>query len=202
MSIQIIGKSGTVAAVDGSIYNALTVTVRPVEYGLLGSYRVAASTSESGSGAAVYMARWSSLSAVAVIWGVRASGTIGTSNATYQAAKLSVLRSFTADPTGGSTITPSRLSTRMRPSLMLIRSGTGLTGTFVEDSTPIGQIVSVTGATSSGLSLYPISLLYGSLERYLTTPIVLVNNEGLVIDGSGANYTLYIDMGWSEVVSY
>jgi hypothetical protein len=222
MSIQIQGYGGVVAEVDGSVYRALRVTLRPVDYGSLGQYRCSllSGTMAAGLGAAsqVFQVRWTSTPQLALIWGVSIDGLSGsatTFTAGFALFNLVVARSWTADGTGGSTATLTgnnqKLRTSMGTSLMgtiRIASTAALgAGTSTLDGQSEGQISFSIGTTANVNYLLQTGL-YGasSLEDGGNpAPIVLAQNEGVVaratVPATGT-WQFGMTVAWSEVASY
>jgi hypothetical protein len=109
MSIQIIGSGGTIANVDGTTYRALRVTVRPVEFGEAGTYRISGTTGQLGSisNQTIFSAQWTNPTLIALVWGVLLDSTgSGIQNpALFGNYQLYVARQFTSPTTGGTTLT-------------------------------------------------------------------------------------------------
>lgn len=219
MSIQVIGASGTIADVDGTTWRALKITSRPVEYGLLGQYRLG--TQRTGIGvsfaaASVFQARWTDPNVVALIWGLIISGLahVGSPAASFGNFQLVIARNYTTNGSGGTAIslTGQRVRDPMRQSRMAdmrIATGTALTApTWTLDSQPVGQYVfSISTVTNRIINNY--IALYGQLSRGCNpAPLVLSLNEGInvrstmVITGGGATANFGVDMAWSEVALY
>jgi len=223
MSIQVIGSTGTIAEVDGTTWRALRVTVRPIEYGLRGQYRLgvqATAGNKSFTNASLFQARWFDPNAVALIWGFNVDGPVytGSSSAGFGNFQLFFARNYTANGSGGTTLTPismQDLRMTMRQSLMAdmrMTTTAALTaGTWVLDSQPLGQYVfSVPGAVTGGaFNVNRGVLLYGCISRVANpAPIVLGFNEGINlrgtmnITGGGINANFGLNMTWSEVSIY
>ena len=58
MAIQLQGNGGTVADVDGTNYRALRTTLRPIDYGALGSYRLSLLSGTMAAGLAANAEVW------------------------------------------------------------------------------------------------------------------------------------------------
>lgn len=231
MSIQIIGNGGVIADVDGSTYRALKIVLRPVDYGLLGQYRMSIDNGGTATGPnnSTFTARWSDSGSIAIFWYIRLDGMYlisGTPDAAaFQNLSLSMLRSYTSNSTGGSAVTTyitggnayynnQKLRTAMRASRMadlrIATSGSAVTlGTSTQDSQPVSQIsYSTPAAAVTGVKVLGPILLYGELEICLNSaPLVLARNEGFVIQGGIAsltNVTLAYgySMSWAEVAIF
>jgi hypothetical protein len=226
MPIQIIGSSGTVANVDGTTWRALRVTVRPVEYGLLGQYRLGTrspdTTSVTYTAESVFQARWGDPNAVALIWGLSIRGfsyTNKLTNARFGNFQLFMARNYTANGSGGTVFTPllnQDLRMTMRQSRMTdmrIAIGVPLTdGTWILDSQPVGQCVfSTTNVVipSGAFNIIGDVSIFGRLSRFGNTmPLLLDFNSGIdliatmQITGTSVKGSFGLEMAWSEVAIY
>lgn len=222
MAIQVQGNGGVIAEVDGLTYRALRVTLRPVDYGALGSYRLSmiSGTMAAGLAAAsdVYQARWTNASNLALIWGVLIDGMGGSStafSAGFAAFRLFFSRSWTADGSGGTSATltgnNAKLRTAMATTLMAairISSTAALTaGTKTNDSQPIGQQTFAIGTVASTNYLGQ-TCLYGSAaleDGGNPAPLVLAQNEGITVQATvpaTGTWQFGVTTAWSEVTSY
>ena len=220
MFIQVIGYSGKVADVDGSTFNAIRVTSRPVEYGGLGLYRIAmlsGTIAGNHTNDEIFQARWTDPTRLALIWGLSLNGfgsgggAIGTG---FGNINVSVARKWTVDGSGGSAATldanNQKIDTSMGATFMgAIRISTtaALTaGTKTIDLEPIGQIAFSLTNTSNNIFVPGVVEIYGSLEpNDNPSPVVLAQNEGIVCQlttPGGGNWQLGFTMSWAEVVSY
>lgn len=220
MSIKVIGYTGTVADVDGSTFNALRVTSRPVEYGGLGLYRIAllsGTIAGNHTNADIFQARWTDPTRLALIWGLAlnglgsGAGAVGTG---FGNINVFVARNWTADGSGGSAATLTgnnqALRTPMRSSLMsairISTTGDLTAGTKTTDLEPIGQVNFSLSNTSFNVFIPGVTEIYGSLEPDSNpAPVVLTQNEGIVCQMTmpgGGNWQLGFTMSWAEVVSY
>jgi hypothetical protein len=222
MAIQIKGYGGVVAEVDGTTYRALRVTLRPVDYGSLGQYRIAMLSGTMaaglGAGSEVFQARWTASPQLALIWGMSVDGLSGSATAFaagFSLFSVTIARSWTADGGGGTAATLTgnnqKLRTSMGTTLMgsiRVASTAALTaGTKTLDSQPEGQISLAMGTTASVNYLGQVGL-YGSSSLESggnPSPIVLAQNEGLsvkaTVPGTGT-WQFGISMAWSEVATY
>ena len=220
MAIQIQGNSGVVAEVDGTTYRALRVTVRPVDYGVLGSYRISVITGTMAAGLAaaseMFQARWTDATRLALIWGFTIDGMAGSATAFaagFAAINFTIARSWSADGSGGNAATLTgnnqKLRTSMGTTLMgAIRSsstGALTAGTKTLDAQPEGQITFSIGTVISTIYMGQVQL-YGNMESGGNpAPIVLAQNEGVVaratVPGTGT-WQAGFSMAWSEVATY
>ena len=229
MSIIIIGSSGTTANVDGTVYQALKVTARPVDYGLLGSYSIERTNTPTGGGTAgsigcFLTVRWIDPIVIALVWNVQLqcfdllSGTPDA--AAFQQISLYANRQYTAPATGTDAAATLGTGNKVRSSMgssfasnLVITStnGTATAGTSFADSQPIGQVVlSTPGAVAQAgnqILAKPFDL-YGQLEKKgNAVPLVFVQNEGFTIQAtlnsltSVQIQTAYL-FSWSEVAIY
>lgn len=222
MAIQIQGNSGVVAEVDGTVYRALRVTLRPVDYGALGSYRLSmiSGTMAAGLAAAsdVFQARWTDASNLALIWGVQVDGMGGSATvftAGFANFKLFFSRSWSVDGSGGNSATITGNNNKLRTamattSMSAIRASAtaALTaGTKTNDSQPMGQITYAIGTTASVNYLSQVGL-YGSNsleDGGNPAPLVLAQNEGVTVQATvpaTGTWQFGVTMSWSEVTSY
>jgi hypothetical protein len=154
LAIQIQGNGGVVAENDGETFDAMRVTVRPVDYGALGQYRLnmwANPVMAAGlaGGSDIWQARWTSTPQIAIIWGLDLDGFFASTAfaAGFANFSLTFARSWTADGSGGTaanlTGNNNKLRTSMGSSLMgAIRNATGsstlTTGTRTLDAQALG----------------------------------------------------------------
>jgi hypothetical protein len=222
MAIQIQGNGGTVAEVDGTTFRALRVTLRPVDYGALGQYRLCmiSGTMAAGLAAAsdIYQARWTAASNLALIWGVQIDGMGGSSTAFaagFASFRLFFSRSWSADGSGGNSATLTGNNNKLRTSMATtsmnaIRAastGALTAGTKTNDSQPLGQLTYAIG-TAASVNYLPQQSLYGSSsleDGGNPAPIVLATNEGITVQATvpaTGTWQFGITMAWSEVASF
>ena len=108
MAIQVQGFDGTVAAVDGTNYRSMRTTLRPLDHGALGSYRLSLLSGTMAAGLAanseVFQFRWSDATRICVVTSIIWDGLSGSATAFAAGfGKVDVLaaRSWTADGSGG-----------------------------------------------------------------------------------------------------
>ena len=224
MAIQVQGYSGTVLEHDGDTYYTMRVTLRPVDYGALGQYRLnmwANPVMAAGlaAGSDIYQARWTATPQIALIWGVNLDCFFASTAfvAGFANFNLVFARSWTVDGGGGTAATltgnNNKLRTNMGSSLMgAIRNATGSStltnGTRTLDAQPLGYLpCSVTTTANTNYILGPEGL-YGSLSHEdggNPAPLVLAQNEGIVVratvPGTGT-WGFAISLAWSEVTAY
>jgi hypothetical protein len=222
MSIQIQGNGGVVAEVDGTTYRALRVTIRPVDYGALGQYRISMLTGTMAAGLAaaseIFQSRWTAASNLALIWGVNLDGMSGsatTFTAGFSSFTLTIARSWSGDGSGGSAATLTGNNQKLRTSMATTSMGTIRmattaalgAGTKTLDSQTEGQVAFSLGTTAS-VNYVTSACLYGaaSLEDGGNpSPIVLAQNEGVVVRATvpaSGTWQGGVTMAWTEVASY
>ena len=225
MAIKIAGTSGYVAEVDGTTYRTLRVTVRPVNYGALGSYRVSMSSGTIPNGQGVvdcFQARWVT-TAYALIWGLTMNGFTPMNGGVFGLGVMTglvyVSRSWTVDGSGGTSADLTNNNNKLRSSMAssqmgavrIVSPGSNLSqGTKTNDAQPFGSW----SAPGIGLDLpyyyIPLSIvaLYGSTSlesQGNPAPIVLAQNEGITTQmnvTAGSDFTIGFTMAWSEVAAY
>jgi len=219
MAIQIIGFGGVVADVDDTVYRALKVVVQPVDYGLLGSYRMSVATGTINAtltNGSVFQFYWPSATKIALVWGVLIDYGGSSANAGVQRFKLSVARLITANGTGGSTISvpgtseqSQQLRTSMRPSsvypVLVSTTAALVDGTWMLDNNPVGAYTFAVDASGTNQPVVQQVLLYGSMSRRTSAPIVLDQNEALNLSLSTVTtptFVVGISIAWSETTYY
>jgi hypothetical protein len=219
MSIQIIGKSGTVADVDGSTYRPLKVTARQVEYGFLGSYRIGIRyvLVSTNPGNNFLCFRWADLTNIGLLWGVNLTiGLEGDGSGSSQSGYLQMylVRSMTSAgvlPTQLAPLNAPPSTQALKSSMACSQMASIQYGVIVSDITgiydanPIAQAIFPNQTTRNSILVESKQLLYGSLEKQSVHPIVLVANEGFSLVANltaGSTYTIGVEVAWSEVSSY
>lgn len=234
MPLQLQGVSGVVVEVDGMTFRALRVTARPMDYGGLGSYRVSVVTgtlaAALAAGAVVFSARWGDPTRLAVITSLRArfqpltlfTAATLTDHTSFDAL---IARLFTASHTGGTGLTLTGNSAKMRASMgntifgaagsdMRIATTAALAGgTLTLDPHPFAQSIRkgnrVNPATGTEETIPPVTdglnidFRAGDGEH----PIVLSQNEGIIIRNrtvwpAAGTGILLVEMAWTEVAQY
>lgn len=218
MALQVQGFSGTVIGEGGTAMRSLKVQPMPVDYGSLGSYRIAmiSGTMAAGLVAAseILQMRWSHATNVALIQRVVLDGLIDvTTGFTAGAAsiRLFTARAWTADGSGGTAMNfagnQCKLRTSMAGSTAMtgrIASTAALTaGTKTVDTQPLGQIVAAFPATAN-VTLIPPNILLGE-DIGAQHPVVLAQNEGIVVQATvpaTGTWQFGMTVLWTEVTAY
>ena len=124
MAIQLQGNGGTVQEVDGTTFRAARVTVRPMDYGALGSYRTGGISGTMAAGLAanseIFQFRWTDATRLAVITSVTLDGLSGSATAFtagFGRVYMTIARNWSADGSGGTSILPVTNDGKMRTSM-------------------------------------------------------------------------------------
>jgi hypothetical protein len=225
MSIQIIGyNNNAVADVDGTDYYALKVTIRPVEYGLLGSYRVSSLSgtmaANQGNNFDLFQMRWVDATRIALVWNLVIAGLSGSATvftAGFGNIAAYIARNWTSDGSGGAVITPTGDYQQLRTSM-----GTSIMGTVRGPTTAaLGQGTRTLDAQSFALATFSVGVnanvnyINGPLVLFglrrgigagiLREPAILGFNEGIVIQGTipgTGTWQVGLTATWSEVGIY
>lgn len=230
MGIQIIGNGGVIAEVDGSTFRALRGTQRPVDYGSLGSYGLAAQTgtiaAALAASAVVFSARWGDATRFAVVHSLRwrflpltpfTAATL-TDHTSFDAF---IGRSFSASHTGGTAITLTGNNMKRRASmgttlftdLRIATTGALAGGTVTLDTQAFtqslrkGNRVNPAAATEEVIQPTTDGGNWSPDVCNGEHPIVLTTNEGIVIRNrtvwpAAGTGILIVEMNWSEVAAY
>jgi hypothetical protein len=218
MAIQLQGNGGAVADVDGTNYRALRTTLRPIDYGALGSYRLSLLSGTMAAGLAanaeVWQFRWSDASRLCAITKIVVDGISNTTTAFTAGVgsfQLYVARSWTADGAGGTAATltgnNAKLRTDMGATLLgscRISSTAALTaGTKTLDTNASGQMSLAFPAVASTQIENRISLF--EPNPGMESPFVLAQNEGLVVRATvpaTGTWSFGITVNWTEITAY
>jgi hypothetical protein len=217
MAIQVQGNGGVIADVGGTAFRALNTQIKPIEYGALGHYKATLRMSSTAAQTAnSRLLELQNPSASVLIIPTRltvramqtAAGTAQENSLDiYKATSFTVVSSVNA-VTGAA----SKKRTSMGASAAALRYLTltgvaaGMTGsTATKDTLPIGTIPYNVAAAiqTSG----PIANVDVFDDVNGTHPLVLAQNEGMVIENRVLNVTSYgvtwfIDLAWAEVLAY
>ena len=218
MAIQLQGNGGTVQEVDGTTFRAARVTVRPMDYGALGSYRVSGLSGTMAAGLAgnseVFQFRWTDATRLAVITSVTLDGLSGSATAFtagFGRVYMTIARNWSADGSGGTSILPVTNDGKMRTSMgttlvnaLRIASTAALgAGTKTLDAVPVGQVSLSFGTVVSVQYQDPVDLWH--VDPGVEHPIVLAANEGFsvraVVPATGT-WQFGITCTWTEVAAY
>lgn len=225
MAIQIQGNGGTVAEVDGTTFRALRVTVRPADYGALGSYGISqvsgTMAAALAANAELYQFRWTDATRLAVVRRitVSAGANVAATAAALLALELAIARGWTGIGAGGTAATFSGNNAKFRTSMgttlvndVRISSTAGLTaGTKTIDTNGVANVAFavLTGAITTGINgtILPSTPLLED-ESGNGHPIVLAQNEGWIVRNgavawpAGMTWNFGCYHRWSELAAY
>jgi hypothetical protein len=230
MPIQPQGYSGVVPEVDAS-FRAMRASLRPLDHGSLGHYRLAMNTTSIGASLAasgeLFHFRWTDSTNLAVIQKilVSAGANVAAGAAALITLEAIIARAWTADGSGGTaaTMTGNNNKVRTSHSTSLISGSSGTircattaaltAGTKSLDSQAIGNVTIGLGtgaiSTTPNFTLIPkIDLLEVDADGSIH-PIVLANQEGFVIRNGASvawptlmTWCLGVTVVWAEVSAY
>jgi len=218
MAIQLQGNTGTVAEVDGTNYRALRASLRPIDYGSLGSYRVSGLSGTMAAGLAtnaeVFQFRWVDATRVCVVTSVKFDGLSGSATAFaagFGKVDMVIARSWTADGSGGSTLTLAGNNQKLRSSMNTtliggsrISSTAALSvGTKTLDAHPIG-LYSAAFGTATSTQWIPQNYLFHA-DPGGESPLVLTQNEGFVVRATvpaTGTWQFGVTVAWTELTAY
>jgi len=218
MAIQLQGNAGTVAEVDGTVYRSLRATLRPLDYGAYGSYRMSLLSGTMAAGLAanaeIFQFRWADATRLCVVSAITFDGLSGSATAFaagFGKVDAVIARSWTADGSGGSAATLTTNNQKRRTSMgttllgaARIASTAALTaGTKTLDAQAIGQYSAAIGTTTSTQWIPQTQLFHqvGGVE----SPLILAQNEGLVLRATvpaTGTWQFGVTVCWTEVAEY
>lgn len=218
MAIQLQGNGGTVAEVDGTNYRAMRTTLRPIDHGALGSYRLSLLSGTMAAGLAanseVFQFRWSDATRLCVVTSVVWDGLSGSATAfTAGFGKVDMLaaRSWTADGSGGTAATLSGNNQKNRTSMgatllgaARISSTAALTaGTKTLDAQAVGQYSAAIGTATSTQWMPQFDLFHADPGG--ESPLILAQNEGFVVRANvpaTGTWQFGVTVCWTELTAY
>ena len=224
MAIQIQGNAGTILEVDGTVFRAVRVTPRPVDYGTLGIYSYGGSTgilpAALAANSEVFQFRWVDATRFAVVRRVRLSAAVTTTMfAAGVPVEINMVKAtaWTGQGTAGTGIVPAdtlKCRTSMGSTLvgsgdMRIATTAALgAGTKTLEANSIRSIVAGGPITASlnGTIIAPGTLFWEAEPGDGGHPLVLAANEGFVIRSvavpATGTWRLSIMVDWAEVTAY
>ena len=218
MAIQLQGNTGVVAEVDGTNYRAMRATLRPIDHGSFGSYRVSGLSGTMAAGLAanseVFQFRWTDATRICVVTSVIWDGLSGSATAFaagFAKVDMLIARSWTADGSGGSTLSLAGNNQKMRSSMNTtlvggsrIASTAALSaGTKTLDVQAIGQYSAAIGTATSTQWMPQFDLFH--VDPGGETPLILSQNEGFVVRATvpaTGTWQFGVTVCWTEVGSY
>jgi len=220
MPIQVQGNGGVTAEVDGSVYRALRITNRPLDYGSFGHYRLATTVALVVSQAAngtLFSFRWGDATRLAVLLGLRLK-LIQTAAATATITprfQVFIARSFTVADSAGTAITltgnnmkkrTSGMGTTLVSDIRKSAVAAGLTaGTRTLDAEPILELGAQQTITTVNQQQYVADLDPDGAQHPTQ---VFAQNEGFIVRGPtivfgvAGTADLMVDLTWAEVSAY
>ncbi len=211
----VLGKDGVSQAGVDPKHSALRVTVRPMEVGARGAYSLGAASGVMAAGLAanseIFQFRWNSPTLNALIQSIRISASVaGTAFAAGAPSfSLSFARIWSADGSGGTTVTPVVNDCKKRTdfaasavgSVRIASTAALVAGTKVLDSQNITTIHGVSGTATTGQIMLPGTFLWAR-ETPDEYPILLEQNEGVVVRASvpaTGTWSFSVTIEWAEL---
>lgn len=223
MPIQIQGNAGTVAEVDGTAFRAIRATLRPLDYGALGHYRVSAVSgilaATLAANAQVFQFKWTDATRLAVVTYARLQfQTLTLFTAAQQVDfgfDMFKVTSFAAGGGGTTVGAPSKMRTSMGASLVgginisttgLLTAATTLDAVAVSQSLGDVQRMNPAAATEEQRINDP-TLVFAADPGRGEHPLVLTTNEGFVLRNrtvwpAAGTGMVQVEVAWSEVTAY
>lgn len=212
--------SGGVATVQGaSGAYPQSVFQIPAPFGALGIYSAAVLSGTIGAGLAadseILQFRWTDATRLCLIHSVTLDGVDGSATAFtagFGRIYATIARSFSAAGTGGNTATLTTNNGKLRTSMGTtllgeLRSASTAAlgaGTKTLDALSIGQ-VSLTFGTATSVRYLPSPVPLFSTDGVNSMPIVLAQNEGLVLRAvvpATGTWQFGATIKWSEVAAF
>jgi hypothetical protein len=196
----------------------MRVTLRPMDHGNLGSYRVSGLSGTMAAGLAanseVFQFRWVDSTRVCVITSVVFDGLSGSATAFaagFGKVDLLIARSWTADGSGGSTLSLAGNNQKLRSNMNTtlvggarIASTAALSaGTKTLDVHPVGQYSAAIGTGTSVQWIPQFDLFH--VDPGGETPIILTQNEGIVVRctvPATGTFQFGVTVAWAELTAY
>jgi len=218
MAIQVQGNTGVVAEVDGTTYRAMRSTLRPIDYGSYGAYRIAQLSGTMAAGLAanaeIFQFRWTDATRLCVVTSVVWDGLSGSATAFaagFGKVDMLVARNWTADGSGGTAATLTTNNGKQRTSMgttLLSASRIASTaalgaGTKTLDTQAIGQYSAAFGTTTSVQWVPQFDLFH--LDPGSESPLILAQNEGFVVRATvpaTGTWQFGVTVAWTEVATY
>lgn len=218
MAIQLQGNAGTVAEVDGTNYRAVRTTLRPIDYGSFGGYRLAQLSGTMAAGLAanseIFQFRWADATRLCIVTSVIFDGLSGSATAFtagFGKVDMLVARSWTADGSGGTAATITGNNAKQRSSMgttllgaARVASTAALTaGTKTLDTQAIGQYSTTFGTVANVQAIPQFDLFH--MDPGGESPLILAQNEGFVVRATvpaTGTWQFGVTVCWTEVSAY
>jgi hypothetical protein len=225
MAIQIQGNGGVIADVDGTTFRALRVTLRPINYGALGFYRIGGVSGTMaaalGAGSEIFQWRWPDASNLGLVYkaSISAGANVAATAAALASLVMTIARSWTAAGTGGTRFTLTGNNAKLRTSMgtsLVNDAGIATTaalgaGTKTLDATNCGALAFGIGTgaitTAANLTLLDQASLFDA-DGEGQHPIICAQNEGFVIrNGAVAwpaamTWVFAVNTVWAEAAAF
>lgn len=227
MAIQVQGFGGIIAEVDGTTFRALRITVRPINYGALGMYRIGAVSGTMaaalGASSEIVQFRWPDATNLAIVYkvAISAGANVAATAAALVAFRLTIARGWTAIGSGGTRLTLTGNNVKLRTSMgtsLVNDFGVSTTaalgaGTKTLDATDVGGLALGigTGALTTAVNLNLVGhgdgILFDS-DGEGQHPIICAQNEGYVVRSGGnawpATLTWHfaVQCVWAEALAF
>jgi len=214
-------EGGTTAAlmeIDAK-YLAGRVSVRPLDYGSLGSYRLATTVSlvvTQAANGTLFSWRWGDATRFAVLQYIRLEllQTTAATATIMPSYEIFIARGFSASDSAGTaiTLTGNNMKKRTNMGTTLITDirksavAAGLTaGTRTLDADSIMQMATNSTITTPNATVYRKEI---DFTNSVDMPYVLAQNEGLIVRGptvvfgAAGTANLLVELAWTEVTAF
>jgi hypothetical protein len=219
MGIQNIGAGGVVGQID-TVHAAGRMSLRPLDVGGRGGYRLTALSGSIGAtlaaAAPLFSFRWGDSSRYAVLHDVQVGAVVNGSITTAVALVLeaALARSSSASDTGGTALTLSGnngknktgFATTLLSDARIATTAALSAGTRTLDTQGFGLALGGTGTTAGAVTPIPMQSIYRPIAG-VEHPIVLAQNEGFIVRSvntgpATGTFQIAVLVTWSEVTSY
>jgi hypothetical protein len=217
MSIQVQGNAGTVVEVETNT-RAMRVVQRPTDVGSLGAYAMGLASGTMAAGIAGAAQVWTMRNSTTNAYVIRAlsmsMGSLGTGFAAGSALfNLFFARSFTVNLGAGTAATLTGNNGKLKTAFattgiadLRISSTAILTGSsYTLDAQPLAGIQASITTAASTVFVPTTSLLPGGAIQGQQWPIVVAQNEGLILQATvpaTGTWQFYVNLEWEELASY
>jgi hypothetical protein len=228
MALQIQGNAGTIAEVDGTIFRAMRVVARPLDYSTFGQYQTMQTTGTIAAGAAadseILQMRWVDATRLCIIHQIMLEEFHSLTAFAVGFFRFStwIARGWSADGGGGNQITLTGNNAKMRTNMgtslfstgaRIATTGALTAGTKTFDAAPIHAVYGVANAVANTQYVPNTNLIGGGAGALLydaeteggSSPIVLATNEGISIRATvpaTGTWVAAMRVRWSEVAAY
>jgi len=213
MAVKIAGNAGPNLEVETNTL-AARVVIRPDDYGSLGMYQLGAVSGTIGAGMAanapIFAFQYTAANLALVKRVIISAGDTSTAfTAGIVTFQMFAARSFTALDTGGTTVTPTSNSNKLRTNMatagvaaIIANTAANTAGTRTLDGQAMASLTSSITATAGTPLLAPYPLLDQRAGDY---PLVCAQNEGFVIQGTvpaTGTWVFSVAVHWEELSTY